>query len=64
MNPTANIDSNSIEPTIRALRQLSPQSQQAAIALVKQLAEREGMNIALSAAPGLQTPAEGPHAPP
>ena len=31
-----------LEPTTRALSQLSPQSQETVIALVRQLAEREG----------------------
>jgi len=42
MNTTANIESDRIETTMRALRQLSPGSQGAAAVLVRQLAEREG----------------------
>jgi len=34
MNLTANAESNPIEPTVRALRQLSPSSQGAVAALV------------------------------
>jgi hypothetical protein len=34
MNPTANKESNRIEPTTRALQQLSPSSQGAVAALV------------------------------
>ena len=48
-----------MEPTVRALNQLSPQSQEIASSLVRQLAEREGIAVALSQAPGLQTPIEG-----
>ena len=59
MNPTANTGSNPIEPTVRALGQLSPSSQNAVVALVKQLAEREGINMEPTNAPGIQTPAEG-----
>ncbi|MFC2048457.1 hypothetical protein ACFLSK_03390 [Chloroflexota bacterium] len=59
MNTTANIDHDILEPTARALSQLSPQSQETAVALVKQLAQREGINMSLTSAPGLQTPAEG-----
>ena len=59
MNPTAIINSNSIEPTIRALGQLSPSSQGAVVALVRQLAEREGISFALAEPPGLQVPADG-----
>ena len=42
MNPTANTESDRIDPTVRAFRQLSPGSQGAVAELVKQLAEREG----------------------
>ncbi len=59
MNPTANISSNSIEPTVRALGQLSPSSQGAVIALVGQMAEREGISVAPTDAPGLHSPIEG-----
>ena len=51
--------SNAIEPTIRALNQLSPQSQETIICLVGQLAQREGINVPLTQAPGLQSPIEG-----
>ena len=50
---------NSLEPTMKALNQLSPQSQEIAVSLVRQLAEREGITVTLAAAPGLQTPMEG-----
>jgi len=56
---TESISSNSLEPTIRALHQLSPSSQQVVMALVRQLAEREGINIPSAQAPGLQSPIEG-----
>lgn len=59
MSTTANIGGNPIEPAIRALVQLSPSSQGAVIALVRQLAEREGISVALTESPGIQTPAEG-----
>lgn len=59
MNPTAIINRNSIEPTIRALGQLSPSSQGAVVALVRQLAESEGISFALAESPGLQVPADG-----
>jgi integrase/recombinase XerD len=48
-----------LEPVIQAVHQLSPQSQELVISIVRQLAEREGVNVPLTAAPGLQTPAEG-----
>ena len=51
MNPTANANSSSIEPTVRALGQLSPSSQGVAIALIRQLAEREGVSVALAESP-------------
>ena len=52
-------DNSSLEPTVRALSQLSPQSQETIISLVGQLAQREGINVPLTQAPGLQTPIEG-----
>lgn len=51
MSTTANADGSSLEPTVRALQQLSPSSQGAVIALVGQLAEREGVNVALTNTP-------------
>jgi hypothetical protein len=48
-----------LEPVVQALHQLSPQSQELVTLMVRQLAEREGVNVPLTAAPGLQTPAEG-----
>jgi len=45
MNTTANIESDRIEPTMRALRQLSPGSQGAVAALVRQLAEGDGLKL-------------------
>jgi hypothetical protein len=45
MNTTANIEGDLIEPTMRALRQLSLASQGAVAALVRQLAEREGISM-------------------
>jgi len=53
------LGNSSLEPTIRALGQLSPQAQEIAASLVRQLAQREGINVPLTQAPGLQTPAEG-----
>lgn len=51
MSTSANTNDNILEPTIRALQQLSPSSQGAVIALVGQLAEREGVNVALTNTP-------------
>jgi len=51
MNTTANIEGDLIEPTMRALRQLSPASQGAVAALVRQLAETEGISVELTGAP-------------
>jgi hypothetical protein len=45
MNPTADTDINMIEPVIRALRQLSPGSQGAVAAHVRQLADSEGVSV-------------------
>ena len=59
MNTIANIENKPIEPTIRAIRQLSPASQGAVAALVKQLAGGEGITMELTDALGLQSPAEG-----
>ena len=50
---------NALEPTVRALNQLSPQSQETIVSLVRQLAGREGITVAMTQAPGLQTPIEG-----
>ena len=50
---------SALEPTIKALCQLSPQSQETVISLARQLAEREGINVPLAQAPGLQSPIEG-----
>jgi integrase len=50
---------HNIEPTTRALHQLSPQSQETIATLVRQLAEREGINVPLSQSPGLQSPIDG-----
>lgn len=38
---------NSLEPTVRALHQLSPQSQETITTLVGQLAQREGISFIL-----------------
>jgi integrase len=48
-----------LEPIIRALCLLSPQNQELVTSLVRQLADRESISVELTAAPGLQTPAEG-----
>ena len=53
MDTTANIEDDRIEPTVRALRQLSPGSQGAVAALVRQLAEREGISVEPIGALGL-----------
>ena len=45
MNTTADTGNDRIKPTIRALRQLSPGSQGAVAALVRQLAEGDGLNL-------------------
>ena len=45
MNTAANIENRQIEPTMRALRQLSLGSQGAVAALVRQLAESEGVSV-------------------
>ena len=45
MNTTANIESDRIEPTVWALRQLSPGSQTAVEALVRKLAEGDGLKL-------------------
>lgn len=47
-----------LEPTIRALTHLSPQNQQVATSLIRQLAQTEGITVALEPCP-LTTPAEG-----
>lgn len=59
MNITANREGNRIEPAIRALRQLSPGSQGAVAALVRQLADSEGISVEQTDAIGLRSPAEG-----
>jgi len=58
MNPQQTND-NELEPAVRAFHQLSPQSREIAASLVRQLAEREGITVALTASQGLQTPTEG-----
>ena len=59
MKPTTNTISNPIEPTVRALGQLSPGSQGAVAALVRQLAEGEGISVEPTGVLGLRSPAEG-----
>jgi len=59
MNPTVNTESNMIEPVMRALAQLSPASQGAVAALVRQLAEGEGISVEPTGVLGLRSPAEG-----
>jgi integrase len=58
---TANIACGQVHliPTLEAIPHLSPQNQELVATLVRQLAQREGIQIACSSAPGLQTPAEG-----
>jgi len=48
-----------LQPSISALEQLSPSSQELVVSLIRQLAERENINVPLSPFPGLQTPADG-----
>ena len=48
-----------LEATISTLNQLSPSSQDLVILLVNQLAQKEGITIALSPTMGLQTPMDG-----
>lgn len=48
-----------LEPTVRALRQLSPQSQSLVASTVKQLAEREGVDVPPAPTPGLKAPTDG-----
>lgn len=48
-----------MESTIRALDALSPQNQELVTLMVRQLAEREGITVAVGPGMGLQTPAEG-----
>ena len=59
MNTTANIENKQIDPTIWAIRQLSPSSQGAVAALVRQLAEGEGISVEPTGVLGLRSPAEG-----
>jgi len=59
MNQRITTDNSTLEPTVRALHQLSPSSQEAAIALVRQMAEREGVRVASAQSPGLRSPSEG-----
>jgi len=59
MSTMANTSDNTLEPTVRALGQLSPSSQGAVMALVRQLAEREGISMESANTPGFQSPAEG-----
>ena len=59
MNQIANKESDRIEPTIRALQQLSPSSQSAVAALVRQLAEGEGISVEPTNVMGLRSPADG-----
>ena len=49
----------SLAPSVAALGQMSPVAQQAVVALIRQLAEAEGIQVASTLAPGLQAPAEG-----
>jgi len=47
-----------LEPSIKALPHLSPQNQQVVTCLIRQLAQTEGITVALTASP-LTTPVEG-----
>jgi hypothetical protein len=59
MNATVNIESDPIEPVMRAFRQLSPGSQGAVATLVRQLAKSEGISVEQTGNPGIRSPAEG-----
>ena len=60
MNPTTDSRNNMMEPIMRAFQQLSPGSQGAVAALVRQLAESEGIiSVEQAGNPGLRSPAEG-----
>lgn len=59
MSTTANTGYNTLEPIVRALGQLSPSSQGAVTALMRQLVEREGISVELTNAPALRLPIEG-----
>lgn len=48
-----------LQPSISALRQLSPPSQELVVNLIRQLAERENIAVPLTPTTGLQTPADG-----
>jgi len=48
-----------LQPSISALEQLSPDSQELVTNLIRQLAERENITIPLTPSAGLQTPLEG-----
>lgn len=48
-----------LESTVSALSALSPQNQELVTIMVRQLAEREGIVMAVGPSMGLQTPAEG-----
>lgn len=48
-----------LHTSISALRQLSPESQELVVALIRQLAERENIAVPLTPSTGLQTPADG-----
>lgn len=48
-----------IESTVKALNALNPQNQELVTLMVRQLAEREGITVAIGPSLGLQAPAEG-----
>ena len=48
-----------LQTSVSALRQLSPESQELVVNLIRQLAERENIVVPLTPSTGLQTPAEG-----
>ena len=50
---------DSLHPSISALEQLSPSSQEMVKSLIQQLAERENITIPLTPSTGLQTPIDG-----
>jgi len=50
---------DSLQPSISALEQLSPSSQEMVKTFIRQLAERENITIPLTPSTGLQTPIDG-----
>jgi len=55
----ANFISPSLQPCLQALEQMTPANQQIIVNLIQGLAERDGITISRTSAPGLQLPEEG-----